>query len=174
MKSNLVKPDRSKGRLPNSLSPYQFSRLIRAGKIVDGRAGGLLFGKAFDEGGICTVYRIGDAYVLQGLLVGGQFIVNSQAASLNMRRLHAMNAGLTLREMVSEPSNQPPVSQVIITCAEPDDRILFLHWGQMVVDREATAKHLAELVEMNDCPNPYLKCDLRTIFEEQTEPEGGQ
>lgn len=151
--------------IPPSITPYQFARLVRAGKVVDGRAGGLIFGRSFDEGGICAVFKLGSGYMTRGRMEGGEFALNWEAGTQNLKRIEAMNSGITLRELVSEEEEPPPpLDQVIITSAQPDDRLVYLHWGQVIVNREATSKHLSELVEMNRAPNPFLNCDWKAIF----------
>lgn len=161
------------GALPGpSLTPHQFTRLAIAGKIVDGRAGGLIFGRSHEEGGILALFRLGSGYVVHGRVEGGEFAVNWKAATRNMARLHAMNAGLTKGKAPAPDAPLPPISQLIITVAEPDDRLIYFHWGQMVVSKEATIKHITELAEMNRTPNPYLSCDLRRVFNLESSADG--
>jgi hypothetical protein len=158
--------ERPRDGIPPSLTTHQFTRLVLAGKIVDGRAGGLIFGRTYDEGGVLALFKLGSGYVVQGRIEGGEFAVNWSAATRNLKRLQAMNAGLTIRELTKdlEDGDPPEVTQLIITAARPNDRLVYLHWGQVIVNREATAKHIKELTEMNQAPNPYLNCDLREIF----------
>lgn len=164
MKLNENSDPAHRATVPPTISPHLFARLVRAGKVVDGRAGGLVFGRSFDEGGACAVFKLGSGYVTRGRLEGGEFALNWEAGTQNLKRVQAMNSGLTLREFVTEEDENAPLDQVIITSAQPDDRLVYLHWGQVIVNREATAKHIAELVQMNRWPNPFLTCDWKSIF----------
>lgn len=146
---------------PPALTQSQFTKLVAAGKIVDGRAGGLLFGRSCHEGGILALFKLGSSYVVKGRLEGGEFVVNWSAATKNIHRLQMMNLGRI--KGPSEPG-VPDLSELIVTHANPDDRMVYLHWGQSVINREATSANIVELVEMNHASNPYVKCDLRRIF----------
>lgn len=49
-----------------TFSAHQFNRLLVSGKIVDGRAGGLIFGRTFEEGGnLAELGRSSNGIVLQ-------------------------------------------------------------------------------------------------------------
>ena len=52
MKSNVSLEPRRPGLSRRSSSFLQFTRSLLSGKIVDGRAGGLIFGRTLEEGGI--------------------------------------------------------------------------------------------------------------------------
>lgn len=152
----------------------QVAPLALAGKIVDCRAGGLLFGRSIAEGGVAAIYKLGSRYLFQGWLQGGSYILNWRAATENLQQLKAINSGLTAREKVAAPTPSDPadISQLTVTFAEPDDRILLLTWSQVVVDPEATAKHLVELEAMNRAPNPFTRCDLRAVFGWESSQDG--
>ncbi len=165
-------PAPSRESHPLSLTPAQFTRLVLSGKIVDGRAGGLVFGRSYAEGGIWLVRKLGGTYLLEGLVEGGVFLVNWKAATRNLSRLKAMNAGLAKAEARPADGQPPPLSQVIITSANPDDRMIYAHWAQVVVSREAAVKHIEELAAMNEAPNPYLNCDLSQILDQGGTADG--
>lgn len=162
MKSNTRYQTLSEG----VLSPRRFNHLALSGKIVDGRAGGLIFGRTYEEGAILAVQKMGFEYIIRGFVEGGQFVVNAEGASHHAGRLKAMNSGDTLREIVSSISEAAPLdaSQLIVTHARPHDRLVLLDWAQVIVTTEAAAKHLVELSEINRAINPYLECDHRELF----------
>jgi hypothetical protein len=150
-----------------SLTRRQVAKLILSGRIVDGRAGGLLFGRSILEGGVAAIYKFGSRYEFRGWLEGGSYLVNWRAATEHLNRLKAMNAGLTMKELTPNspsPSDPADIASPVVTFGQPDDRIVLLNWAQVVVSPEPTAKHLLELEEINRCPNPYTRCDLREVF----------
>lgn len=150
---------------PHTISLPAFFNLVLSGAVVDGRAGGLLLGHSYAEDGVAVVCQRGTDFFFHSVAEGGEFIINSDASCRNLRRLAAMEreakstGGTT---MVEDPTAQ--VSSLVIATAEPNDRILWLDWNQVVVSGEATKRYLGELVTINQENNPYLHFNLDGSF----------
>jgi hypothetical protein len=149
--------------LPDQINAEEFHRLLMAGRIVDGRCGGIILGKMAENGGPRGIFKIGSDYLIQGQFNGGDFVVNKEAAVPNMGRLNAMNQGRTRKEVITE-AGPDEFGMLIVTTANPDDRLLWLDFGQIVVNRDPAQKHLAELLRLNQSVNPYLTLNLHQVF----------
>lgn len=163
MKSNLTYG--LNNRLPLTLSPDFFHALFLTGVVVDGRAGGLILGRTFSQGGIYIIHQRGEDFVVHGSTENGEFVMNKAASVRNLTRLQKINAGLTKTE------EAPPIeesilrlSHLIVTHAEPNDKFLWLNWHQTIVGKEQSKKHLAELVDLNEEYNPFAICDSNIYF----------
>jgi len=124
----------------------------------------VIFGRTLAEGGVLALSKVGSEYIFRGIVEGGSFAVNWRAATQNLRRLKAMNSGLTLRELTKPTESDPEISDLIISGARPHDRMIFFHWAQFIVNPEPAAKHIEELTAMNRETNPFLECDLHEVF----------
>ncbi len=158
---------------PLTLSPAAFHLLLMQGVVVDGRGGGVILGRGYEEGGIYVVHQRGEDFFIHACVQGGEFVLNKDASCINLRRLVKMNAGLTLNESVPEEDPQAIVKQFIITHGEPDDKLLWLNWNQVVVASEPAEMHMAELVAMNEAANPYMVCNFRDLFPPDDGTEDG-
>lgn len=148
---------------PLVLSPTAFQNLVLMGAVTDGRAGGTVLGRSLTEGGILVVRQRGNEFTISERTQGGVFVLNKLASCRNLKRIKAMNAGLTMaEELPAEPDE--PVGQFLITNARPDDRILWLNWAQAVVAPTPAEKHLGELIRMNEERNPFLSVDHDDLF----------
>jgi hypothetical protein len=149
--------------LPDQISERDFQEMVRKGLVVDGRAGGLILGRDYENGGIYVVMKVGTGYCLHSIVEGGEYALNWEASALNAFRLDQINAGLVEDE-------EPPtydlagVVRCLTTTANPDDKLLLLHWGQKVISREAASKHIQELMQINSAVNSFTNCDLLKVF----------
>ncbi|HVS51949.1 MAG TPA: hypothetical protein VHD62_06290 [Opitutaceae bacterium] len=163
MKSNL--PSGLNYRtFPLTLSASAFHNLILQGVVVDGRAGGLILGRSYEEGGITVITQRGADFFIHSCVEGGEFILNKDASCRNLARLRDMNVGRTAAEVVNDANDLTEVSQFVITNGAPDDRMLWISWNQVVVAKTPSLKHLSELIRLNQTENPFMRCDLNELF----------
>lgn len=154
---------RYRSGLPDQIGPEEFQRLLMEGRIVDGRMGGMLLGKALGDGPTRAIFKIGSDYLIQGAIEGGSFIMNRDASLNHQKRLKRMNAGLTMKEVVVvDPKDQ--CGQLIVCTGWPHDRLLWLEFCQTVVKAAPAMKHVIELERLNMTPNRFLACDHYEIF----------
>jgi len=147
--------------LPKSLTQSQFQKLLQAGLITDGRMGGLVMGRGYDTGGVGVVFKLGCDYVIDTRTEGGEFIMNAEASAFNYNRLAAIKSGI----LPAEEGNGPVENiHLLMTEAQPDDKLLWLDWGATAIPCPIAEKHLSELFRLNREWNPYLKCDLIEAF----------
>ncbi|MEO7413592.1 MAG: hypothetical protein ABIZ81_09560 [Opitutaceae bacterium] len=151
-------------KLPVDLGTTMFEQMLFDGSVIDGRAGGLIIGRKFSEGGVPIVFQRGREFMIHSFTEHGEFILNRVAATRNLSRIKAINAGLSGDEDTPEPRVIPEVSRLILTAAEPCDKFLWLNWSQMAIAAQYVDRHVAELNEMNDETNPYGFCDVETYF----------
>jgi hypothetical protein len=146
---------------PTSISEAQFVKLLNAGVITDGRMGGLVVGRTYDQGGIPVIFKFGCDYVVGMRVEDGEFIMNREASAFNHNRLSVMKSNLAPSEPKEGPLNN---LHLIVTVAEPDDKMIWLDWGATAIPRDIADKHLGELFRLNRERNPYYKCDLLEAF----------
>lgn len=163
MKSNLPS-GLNQRTFPLQLPPVTFWNLVNQGVVVDGRAGGVILGSSYEEGGITVVCQRGYDFFVHALVEGGEFLLNRDASCRHLARINAMNAGLTLHEEVTPVVPCDDLNALIFTQAEPHNKLLWVNWNQASVMRAATQKHLDELLDMNVQQNPFLRCDLDDLF----------
>lgn len=134
------------------------------GFVVDGRAGGLVIGRSHSTGDIYMVWREEDGSftvtLVECCLEGGEFIVNASAYLASQERINEIN-----RFKEPQPElNQlelSPITKLLNTHAEPNDKLLWIERGQFIVNKHATAKHLKELEELNARDNSFVACDFK-------------
>lgn len=163
MKSNLL-GGLNYQKFPLTLGASVFHNLVLQGIVTDGRAGGAILGRTYSEGGIYVVQQRGCDFLVHACVEGGEFVLNKDASCRNLARLKAMNSGLTMNEVVTPAAGALPVTHFIITSSEPDDKLLWLNWNQVVVASAPATKHFDELIDMNERANPFLMCDFADVF----------
>lgn len=150
-------------RLPLKIEPDAMGDLLLSGRIVDGRAGGLVLGRRHDEnlvGGIYIIRTTPEGFViLRENMEGGEFVVNANSSRMQRERLEAINQW---KEGTGElpPLPVTPILRVLSVSAEPFDKLLWLELGQFIVNRRATAAYFNEIHELNRTGNLHLSCDL--------------
>lgn len=165
MKSNLPS-GLNHQKFPLTLTASAFHLLVLQGVVVDGRAGGAVCGRTYDQGGVYAVMQRGEDFFIHAMVEGGEFILNREASVRNLPRLNAMNRGQTMHEVVP-PLEDSKVLSYICTFAEPQDKLLWLNWHQTVINAAATEKHLGELITLNQSVNPYLRVDFNDLFPDE-------
>jgi hypothetical protein len=123
--------------------------------------GGLVMGRSYDNGGIVVAFKFGNHYMLDARVEGGEFVVNAEASAFNHNRLALIKANLLPGE--AETASLSDV-HLLVTDAQPDDKILWLQWGATAIPAEIATKHMGELFRLNRERNPFLKCDLLEAF----------
>lgn len=165
----LNEPNQPRESFPTTLTEEEFNRLMHLGSIVDGRGGGMVLAQQDEP--IRMVFKVGGEFMVQGFLEPYSFLVNWEAAAQNLNRLRKMAVGLTLRE-IEEP-RVPELVEYILANAFPTNKLVWGTWGQMIIGREAAAKHLFELTEINRSVNPFWRCDLNAALNVMPGTEDG-
>jgi len=133
-------------------SSESLARLFVNGWIVDGRSGGLVRGRLHSEGHILLIQptEILGGYEFVGYMEGGEYLMSVDATENHFGRLEEIN-----RDKGEGESKLPSslTGRVIDTSAEPHDKLLLIH-RQYIINRSSTAKHLEELVALNE-PHPF-------------------
>ncbi len=132
----------------------QASAIHYAGWLVDGRAGGLIVGRKYPSDSILCFVRHPDGSFSNILVEGFEYIINPYAAANNQTRLQELNAF----ENEYPPLIEIPLSlasRIINTSAEPEDKFILLTFGSFIINQRATAKHFAELEEINNSLNKH-------------------
>lgn len=142
-----------------------FVNLLFNGMIVDGRGGGLVIGRAHDDGGILMFAQIPNgSYNVTGEVEGGEFIVNPLAYQQHRNRIQEINEfGQHCRD---EPtlSQIPSATRTIHAAASPYNRMIWMHQEDtFIVNRLATEKYLSELQAINNEINTLNDCDLSIL-----------
>ena len=118
-------------------------------RIADARYGGLVIGRAGPEDDIPMYQHVGSGiFAVVGLMQGGEFIVSKAAAKKHGDLLEEINSdkGQFSNEIAL---NYSPLVAIINTNLLPPLGGLWISWGQFIVNRFATARHLAKLEEIN-------------------------
>lgn len=150
--------------IPQEISQEKFNELFLAGKILDGRAGGLLVAKVDDEP--CRlIFRLGTTYVLCGGIEPGSYLLNKDASLQNRNRVKRMNCGATLREKEVDEPTPNSMGQFLSAGGYPHNRLVLIDLEQDYVYPEPADRHHHELHRLNSSLNPYLKNDLYTLFD---------
>lgn len=139
--------------------------IVENGSVVDGRMGGLVMGHSHDEGGIHMIMIDPKGPILYaGVMEGGEFLLNSVAsrqffdtiATIN-EISHPNTAPNTAKPWIDE--GEAPQTEEVDTleatyqiqayqCNQLHHVLLIDKW-QAIVNREATAKHLHALLQLN-------------------------
>lgn len=134
-------------RQPGYLDLDSFARAFVNGWIVDGRNGGLVVGRSHAEGHIVFLSpgeQLGH-YEIQGVMEGGEYLMNPLATKKHWRRLNEINACRDAFASVLPLKAR----RIIHTHAEPHDKLVVVH-EQFVVNARATSKYVDELDAMNE------------------------
>lgn len=121
--------------------------LAAQNKIVDISSGGLIVGNRHSNGGIKIIHKdiATGKYGITGELEGGEFVMNCFATSTNMERLDEINNFYNSIDGID--GEVPGIRQHII----PDGHFVIMSkYSQAIINRAATQKYLAELVEINE------------------------
>ena len=151
-------------KLPVDLGTAMFEQMLWDGVIVDGRAGGIVIGKSFEQGGVPIIFQRGREFLIHSFTQNGEFILNRVASTRNLERIKAINAGMARPPVSTEGEGMSVISRLIITEGEPCDRFLWLNWSQVAVTSDHVEQHLVELDAMNSETNPYSYCDAEMYF----------
>lgn len=130
--------------------------LIMNGMIVDGRAGGLVFGRRHSQGDVHMMQYTDGVFGCYACLEGGEYIVNKSASEAFTDRLVEINED----KSAAVDGLQISAFRNLVTMAEPHDKFLFIDAGQFVINRESTTKHIKELELINEQVNPYTQFDM--------------
>jgi len=131
----------------------QFFIEIEQMRIADARYGGFVVGRSGPEDDIPLYQHIGSGvFAVVGLMQGGEFIVSKTATEKHSDLLQQINS----EKGVVSPSvrlEYSPYISVINTNLLPPSGGLWISWGQFIVNRFATSRHLPRLVALNGGDN---------------------
>ena len=138
------------------------SEMILIGFILDGRSGGLVLGRSHEEGNIYTITERDGKYECSACMEGGEYLINKRSSAENKSAIIKINT-------FNEPHAFPPIElnnfvRIFNTSAEPNDKIILIEYGQFIINKNATAKHLPEIEKINNKNNPYLYCHIEKIL----------
>ncbi|MBT2303815.1 zinc ribbon domain-containing protein [Variovorax paradoxus] len=139
---------------PHRLTFSEFFTDLEQFRIMDARHGGLVLGRDGPDDDIPMYRHAGDGiFEVAGVMQGGEFIVSKAATEKHRAELELLNSekGGPPYEMTYALSLH---SSVINTNFLPQFGGLWISWGQFIINRFATAKHLATLERMNAEGNP--------------------
>jgi len=121
--------------------------LAAQNKIVDISSGGLIVGNRHSSGGIKIIHEdlSTGKYGITGEMEGGEFVMNCFATSANTKRLAEINYFYNSIDGID--GEVPGIRQHIIPSGH---FVIMSAYQQAVINRAATQKYLAELVEMNE------------------------
>lgn len=132
-----------------TISKKEFWKLLKAGLIIDARAGGLIVGPSIEQGGITCVAETADGFVKIGKVEGGVFIVNCVANKNYGDKLTAFNAYDELF-LEDEPFDYfiSPTTCVYNTFGI-DEKLIWLKGDEFIMNKFATSKFMKEIEEIN-------------------------
>jgi hypothetical protein len=126
-----------------------FFAMLERGEVIHARAGGLVVGRTCSEDDIPLLrYVHSGHFQCIAYMQGGEYLVGAEASVRHYGRLCEIN---------NEKGDWLPPSSVPLTAATTvintnhvkPTACLWIHSGQFVVNRYATAKHLEELERLN-------------------------
>lgn len=121
--------------------------LAAQNKIVDISSGGLIVGNRHSNGGIKIIHKDLETgkFGITEEMEGGEFVMNCFATDQFSVRLEAINNYYNISEGID--GEVQGIRQHII----PDGHFVIMSaYPQAVINRAATQKYLAELIEMNE------------------------
>ena len=122
------------------------------GKLVDGRAGGLVIGKSHEAGHIYMIQRSEeDVFIFLGVLEGNEYLLCYEATDLHFELIEEMNRDVRPVSNPVIPDIFHCATRVINTHAAPNDKLLLIdERGQFVVNAVSTKRYFNELQALND------------------------
>lgn len=140
-----------------------FIEMISAGFIIDGRAGGLVLGRPHKNGNVYTLAERDGEYICPLSMEGGEYLINRDAYDANKKQIDEINTFKEFHE--TPPIEITNLLRIINTHSEINDKIVFIEYGQFIVNKNATSRYLNELQEINnDKSNKYLYCYIEKIL----------
>jgi hypothetical protein len=88
------------------------------------------------------------------------YIVNASAYLASQERINEIN-GFKEPQPELNHIELSPITRLLTTHAEPNDKLLWIERGQFIVNKHATANHLKELEELNARTNSFVSCDFK-------------
>jgi hypothetical protein len=143
---------------PNSEIPHismpLFLEMLKAGFVIDARAGGLVLGPTQSEGGILLLNQTPDGFDIIGKVEGGSFIVNATANKKNTARLEAMEESGKVGSLSFENYVVSSTS-IIYNAFATEQKFLWITGEEFIVNPSAASAYIKELEELNFIDNPY-------------------
>ncbi|PKO69082.1 MAG: hypothetical protein CVU20_12285 [Betaproteobacteria bacterium HGW-Betaproteobacteria-14] len=120
------------------------------GRLIDARAGGLVLGRDHDEDDIPLLALVASGvFQVIALMQGGEFIISREVTERNLPRISEINS---YQSGSYAPMEEIPLtrdSRVFNCNGTSGDLILLIEKGSYIVNRAATIKFYAELLELN-------------------------
>ena len=139
-----------------------FMVLLMTGKIVDGRAGGFLFGRSHADGGIPVIQRQDDdTFSITAEFEGGEYLVNWRAYQAAESRIIEINSHKENKviELLSPVITRN--SRLLNVHASPSDKLIWVDRRvQFVINKTATFRYFAEIEELNERHNSFADFDI--------------
>ncbi len=144
-----------------------FLRLVMDGRIVDGRAGGFLFGRSHKDGGIPVISRCNDdTFAISDEFGGGEYLVNWDAYNAAKMRFDEINGHREQDVCELLSPRITPNSRLINTKAQPSDKIIWIdRRGCFVINKTATARYFAEIEKLNEEGNGFRNFDIMKVLD---------
>ena len=131
------------------ISKKEFWKLLKAGLIIDARAGCLIVGPSIEQGGIDCIAETVNGFTKIGKIEGGVFIINALANKNYSEKLIAFNAYDVLF------SEDEPIDYIIspTTCVYNtfgvEEKLVWLKGDEFIMNKYASFKFLKEIEEIN-------------------------
>ena len=136
------------------ISTPLFLEMMKAGFIIDARAGGLVLGPTQSEGGILLLVQNQEDFQIIGKVEGGSFIVNATANKKNSVRLEAMEDSGKIGSLSFENYVVSSTS-IIYNAFATEQKFLWITGEEFIVNPAAASAYIKELEELNFIDNPY-------------------
>jgi hypothetical protein len=131
-----------------------FLEMLKAGFVIDARAGGLVLGPTQAEGGILLLVQGKESFEIIGKIEGGSFIVNATANRKNTDRLEAMEESGKVGSLSFE-NYVVSTTSIIYNAFATEQKFLWITGEEFIVNPAAASAYIKELEELNFIDNPY-------------------
>ena len=109
------------------------------------------------------VRQKGTDFVVGDRTEGGEFVLTEKASNSYTDRTAAIDLGFGVG---IAPDHDDIKDFGLVTSGLPDDKLLWLASGQLVIAADLARHVLDELFEMNERKNPFRSVDLESLFPE--------
>lgn len=138
----------------------QFYNLVRTkGLLIDGSAGGLVFGPSHANGGIQLLVKDNYGFRIGGEMEGGEYLINSVSLKKYDDRIVQINSNTMPNNTPDSKFNYPIPNNITTIKPKFNQIIEFSFSGQFIINRAATKQHLQELEDINQYQN------MKTLYD---------